>query len=40
MKEEADIILYSFGLSDKDSIKYNMVSNKAEAHFVNQRNPI
>ena len=36
--EEADAILYSFGLSDNDRKKYNTVSNKFEAHFVEQRN--
>ena len=40
MGEEADSILYSFGLSDDDRNKYNTVSNKFEAHFVKQRNPI
>ena len=40
MGEEADSILYSFGLSDNDRKKYNTVSNKSEAHFVRQRNPI
>ena len=48
MGEEADSILYSFGLSDDDRKKYNTISNKYKAHFVNpciismvkQRNPI
>ena len=40
MREEADGIFYSFGLSDDDRQKYNTVSNKFEAHFVKQRNPI
>ena len=34
MGEEADGVLYSFGLSDNDRKKYNTVSNKSEAHFV------
>ena len=38
--EEAEGILYSFGLSSNDRKKYNTVSNKFEAHFVMQRNPI
>ena len=33
-EEEANGILYSFGLSDDDRRKYNIVSNKSEAHFV------
>ena len=40
MAEEADGILYSFGLSKDDRKKYNTVSNKSEAHFVKRRNPI
>ena len=40
MREEADGILYSFGLSDDNRQKYNTVSNKCKAHFVKQRNPI
>ena len=40
MGEEANGILYSFGLSNDDRKKYNTVSNKSEAHFVKQRNPI
>ena len=41
MGEEADSILYSFGLSDDDRRKkYNTVSNKSEVHFVKQRNHI
>ena len=40
MREEADGILYSIGLSDDDRKKYNTVSNKSEAHFVKQRNLI
>ena len=40
MGEEADSILYLLGLSDDDRKKYNTVSNKSEAHFVKQRNPI
>ena len=40
MREEADAILYSFGLSDNDRKKYNTVSNKSEDHFVMRRNPI
>ena len=39
MREEADDILYSFGLSD-DRKMYNTVSNKSKAHFVKRRNPI
>ena len=34
MGEEADGILYSFGLSDDNRMKYNTVSNKSEDHFV------
>ena len=37
MGEEADGILYSFGLSDDDRKKYNTVSNKSEAHFAKRR---
>ena len=37
MREEADGILYLFGLRD-DDIKYNTVSNKSKAHFVKRRN--
>ena len=40
MREEADGILYSFGLNDDDRKKYNTVANKTEAHFVKQKNPI
>ena len=40
MGEEANSILYSFGVSNDDRKKYNTVSNKSEAHFVKQRNPI
>ena len=40
MREEADRILYSFGLSDDDRKKHNTVSNKFEVHFVKRRNPI
>ena len=40
MGEEADSILYSFGLGDDDRKKYYTVSNKSEAHSVKQRNPI
>ena len=40
MREDADGILCSFGLSDDDRKKYNTVLNKSEAHFVKQRNPI
>ena len=40
MGEEADGILYLFGLSDNDRKKYNTVSNKFKVHFVKQRNPI
>ena len=41
MGEEANGILYSFGLSDNDRKKHNTISNKSEAHpFVEQRNPI
>ena len=36
MREEADCILYSFGLSDDDRKKYNTVSNKSEAHFLRE----
>ena len=39
MEEEADGILYSFGLSDNRK-KYNAVSNKSEGHFVKRRSPI
>ena len=38
MEEEADDILYSFGLSDDDRKKYYTVSYKSEAHFVKRRN--
>ena len=37
MREEADGILYLFGLSNDDRKKYNTVSNKSEAHFVKQK---
>ena len=40
MREEADGIHYSIGLSDDDRKKYNTVSNKSKAHFVKRRNPI
>ena len=40
MKEKAHRILCSFGLSDHDRKKYNTVSNKSEAHFVEHINPI
>ena len=40
MREEADSVLYSFGLSDDNRKKYNTVANKSEAHFVKQRNTI
>ena len=40
MREEADGILYLFGLSDDDRKKYSTVSNKSEAHFVKRRNPV
>ena len=40
MREETDGILYSFGLKDDNRKKYNTVSNKSEAHFVKQTNPI
>ena len=39
MGEEADGILYSFGLSDNRK-KYNAVLNKSEAQFVKRRNPV
>ena len=31
MGEDADSILYSFGLSDVDTKKYNAVSNKSKS---------
>ena len=34
MGEEADGVLYSFGLSNDNRKKYNTVSNKSEDHFV------
>ena len=41
MGEEANSIFYLFGLtiwlSDDDRKKYNIVSNKSEAHFVKQK---
>ena len=40
MGEEADGVLYSFGLSDDDRKKNNTVSNKSENHFAKRRNPI
>ena len=40
MGEEADDILFSFGLSADDKKKYTIVSNKFEAYFVKRRNPI
>ena len=40
MREEANGIFYSCGLSNDDRKKYNTVSNKSEAHFVKRRNPI
>ena len=41
MGEEADGILYSFGLIDDDHRKkYNTVSTKSEVHFVKQRNSL
>ena len=40
MGDEADDILYSFGLSDDEQKKYGTVSHKFEAHFIKQRNPI
>ena len=40
MREEADSILYSFGLSNDDRKKYSTVLKKYEAHSVKRRNPI
>ena len=40
MGEEADNILFSFGLSADDKKKYTTVSNKFEAYFVKRTNPI
>ena len=40
MGEEADGILYLFGLSDDCRKKDNTVSNISEVHFVKLRNPI
>ena len=40
MGDEADDILYSFGLTEADRKKYDTVSDKFEAHFVKRRNPI
>ena len=40
MGDEADDILYSFGLTKTDRKKYDTVSDKFEAHFVKRRNPI
>ena len=40
MEEEADGILYSFGLSNNNRKKYNTVLNKFEDHFVKWRNLI
>ena len=37
MGEEADGVLYSFGLSDDDRKKYNTVLNKSKDHFVKRR---
>ena len=40
MGEEADDILYSFGLTEDERKSYTTVSTKFEAHFVKRRNPI
>ena len=40
MGEEADDILFSFGLSGDDRKKYTTVSNKFEVYFIKRRNPI
>ena len=40
MGDEADDILRSFGLSEPDSKKYDMVLAKFEAHFIKRRNII
>ena len=40
MREEADSIFYSFGLSNDDRKKYSTVLKKYEAHSVKRRNPI
>ena len=40
MGDEADDILRSFGLSEPDSKKYDVVLAKFEAHFIKRRNVI
>ena len=40
MGEDADDILYSFGLTEDERKSYNTVSTKFEAYFVKRRNPI
>jgi len=40
MGDQADDILTSFGLSDSDKKKYDMVREKFEKHFVKRRNKI
>ena len=40
MGDQADDILVSFGLSDKDKKRYNTVRQKFEGHFVLCRNTI
>ena len=40
MGEEADDILYSFGLTEDERKSCTTVPTKFEAHFVKRRNPI
>ena len=40
MGEDADDILYSFGLTEDERKSYTTVSTKFEARFVKRRNPI
>ena len=40
MGDQADDILVSFGISDKDKKRYNTVRQKFEGHFVLCRNTI
>ena len=40
MRDEADDISCSMGLSDEEKKNYKMVKAKFEAHFIKYRNPI
>ena len=40
MGDKADDVLLSFGLSDNDKKKYEVVKDKFDSHFVKRRNTI